>query len=53
MELRAQSFRRHGTDAPIGALDLPGLGLCRLARERGLQVAIQHVYLPLPVLDLA
>ncbi len=52
MELRAQSFRRHGTNAPIGALDLPGLGLCRLARERGLQIAVSHVYLPLALLDV-
>lgn len=52
MELRAQSFRRHGANAPIGAIDLPGLGLCRLARERGLSVAVAHVYVPLALLDL-
>lgn len=50
-EIRADSFRRGGTIAPIALLDLHGLGLSRMARDRGISVTIQHVYLPLELLD--
>jgi hypothetical protein len=50
MELRTQSFLRQGRNAAAGLLDLSGLGLCRLAHDRGIQVAVDHVYLPLKLL---
>lgn len=47
MELRAKSFARIGRDSLLGCLDIEGLGLCALARERGIVPAVAHVYLPL------
>ncbi len=53
MELRTQSLLRHGSNSPLGFLDLDALGLCRLALDRGLQPTVQHPYLPLEILRIA
>lgn len=53
MTLRAKSFTRNGRNSPLGFLDLHGLGLCALARDRGVTVTVRHVYLPLELLDAA
>ncbi len=50
MELRADHFRRGGTSAPIALIDLDALALIRLARQRGLDPKIDHVYLPYDLL---
>lgn len=52
MELRAAHFRAGGTIAPIALCDLHGLALCRIARDKGLTVTVQHVYLPLELLEV-
>ncbi len=49
-DLRARSF--DGNLAPIALCDLHGLSLCRLARERGLEIDVRHIYLPLDLLDV-
>ena len=53
MTLRAVSFSRNGRNSPLGFIDLHGLGLCALARDRGMTVTVRHVYLPLELLDAA
>lgn len=50
MSARAESFQANGRNAPAGLLDLAALGLCRLARDREIEVGVKHVYLPLDVL---
>jgi hypothetical protein len=50
MEIRAAYF--DGMIAPIALLDLHGLGLCQLARDRELAIDVRHVYLPLALLDV-
>lgn len=53
MRLREEYYRRMERSSPTSLLDLAGLGLCRLAGERGLAVRIEHVYLPLHLLAAA
>jgi hypothetical protein len=53
MAIRAASFRRGGAIAPMALCDLHALGLCRFARQRGMAVTVEHVYLPLGLLDEA
>ncbi len=53
MDLRERSFRRHGRNTPLGFLDLHTLGICRIAKDRGMKIALQHAYLPLGLLDLS
>ncbi len=48
---RAKYF--DGNLAPIALCDLHGLSLCRLARERGIEIDVRHIYLPLDLLDVA
>jgi hypothetical protein len=52
MPIREQRYTVGGTIAPIALLDVHGLALCRLARQRALYPKIDHVYMPLEVLDL-
>lgn len=52
MELRTTWFTIGGGAAPISLIDLHGLGLCRLARDRGMKTDVRHVYLPLEMLDV-
>ncbi len=58
---RAPEFRRHLEDrlrfwpeapapGPEAIVDLRALGLCRLARQRGMAVDLRHVYLPIELL---
>jgi hypothetical protein len=49
MRVRADSFHRSGANAPIGLMDLVGLGLCRLARQQGIGVTVNHVLLPFEI----
>ncbi|MBI2901638.1 MAG: immunity 49 family protein [Planctomycetes bacterium] len=49
-ELRAEYYGRLAPAAPIALLDLAGLGLCRLAKDRGMEVDVRHVTLPLELL---
>ncbi len=51
-ELRARLYRERNAVAPAALIDLSGLGLCRLGRERGLEIKVNHTYLPLEVLDV-
>lgn len=51
MAIREKIYRGDLRDDPEGLLDLPGLGLCRLAGSRGIGVEVSHVYLPLQVLS--
>lgn len=48
---RVRHYLRGGSSAPIALIDLHGLAWCALARRRGLAVTIEHIYLPLAVLD--
>ncbi|MFO0984073.1 MAG: Imm49 family immunity protein [Planctomycetota bacterium] len=52
-QVREKSLARNGRNAPIGFLDLEGLGLCALARDRGMATTVRHAYLPLDLLDAA
>jgi len=49
--LVAASFRQGGGIAPIALCDLHVLGLCRFAKQRGMPLTVQHVYLPFALLD--
>ena len=49
--LLTASFRQGGGIAPIALCDLHGLGLCRFAKQRGMPLTTQHVYLPFALLD--
>jgi hypothetical protein len=49
---RAAMFRIRGGAAPVGLMDLDGLGLCRLARERGMEIPFRHPYLPFELSDV-
>ncbi len=50
MDLRTEHFRRGGTSSPIALIDLDALALIRLARQRGLDPQVEHVYLPLELI---
>ena len=52
MPLREAHFTRGGTIAPIALIDVHALALCRLARQRGMKPAADHVYLPMQLLDI-
>lgn len=48
---RIRHYRRGGSSAPIALFDLHGLAWCAMAKRRGITPAIDHIYLPLAVLD--
>ncbi len=50
---RQQAYFQKGTNRNFraGLLDIEGLGLLKLAREQGLSVAVDSVYLPLELLE--
>lgn len=50
MRVRVDHFRAGGTIAPAALMDLPALAMCRLARGRGIEPRVQHVYLPLQLI---
>lgn len=52
MAIRASHYIRGGTVAPIACIDVHGLALCRLARDRGITPTVDHVYLPYGIMDL-
>lgn len=49
--LLTTSFRQGGGIAPTALCDLHVLGLCRFAKQRGMPLTAQHVYLPFALLD--
>ena len=51
MDILSRYFSKQNTSATAALIDLHGLGLCRLARRRGMEVAVRHVYLPLELLQ--
>lgn len=52
MRRREDAYAAEARHSPHALLDLAGLGLCRIARERGLETRLRHVYLPLELLDV-
>ncbi len=50
---RQQAYYQKGTNRnfPAGLLDIEGLGLLTLAREQGLRIAVESVYLPLALVE--
>ena len=53
MAIWSRTAAREGPSDDRGWLDLPALGLCRLARDRGLRVYLKHPCLPLELLDVS
>jgi hypothetical protein len=51
MAILEASFLRNGRNGPWQLMDLEGLGICRLARDRGLRVQRSHPYLPVDWLN--
>ena len=49
---RTERFGIMGNAVPRALIDLDGLGLCRMARDRSLDVAIESPYLPLKLIDV-
>ena len=49
-EWRGAAFSVRGTAAPRALIDMDGLGLCRMALDRGIGATVQHPYLPLELL---
>ena len=50
MDILVRQLGRENSAATGALIDLHGLGLCRLARERGMEVTVRHAYLPLDLL---
>ena len=50
--IRADGLRRRVGHAPLELVDLPGLGFCRIALDRGMSVQSRSVYLPVDLLHL-
>ncbi len=53
LQTRLNLLQEKGGNHPRDRWDLIGLGLCRLARDRGMNVDVKHPYLPLELLDAA
>jgi Immunity protein 49 len=52
MPLLAAHFTTGGTQTPAALIDTHGLALCRLARQRNIEPNVNHVYLPMGLLDM-
>jgi Immunity protein 49 len=52
MPLLAAHFTTGGTQTPAALIDTHGIALCRLARQRNIEPNVNHVYLPMGLLDL-
>lgn len=53
MDLLERYFTKQNTAATAALLDLSGLGLCRLAGGKQMQITVKHVYLPLEILQVS
>ncbi len=49
---RARFWKEIGAISAFSLLDLHGLGLSRLAQDRGMIVDVKHIYLPLEILEI-
>lgn len=51
-EFRARIYKTRGSVSPVALMDLDGLGICRMARDRGILPAFRSPYLPLELFDV-
>ena len=52
MELRTDLYANGGECVPAALLDLQALGLCQMAKRRGMKWEIKHPYLQDEILDV-